>query len=657
MSDGSSDSNSGRPARLRWMRQLAHAAPYAVVMTLVFGGYSSLAAQEPSVVDPALGVRSMVGGFTTPIGLAFLGQDDLLVIEKNTGKVLRVTGGAVVGTVLDLAVNFASERGLLSIALHPRFPLNPGVYLYWTESTTGADSAVLAETPLLGNRVDRFTWDGSTLTFASTVIHLRAFQQDATNPVERGNHNGGVIRFGPDEKLYVYMGDNGRRGQMQNLPDGPGCNTPPCPTIPAGNLPDDQFGGPEPDNAHLTGVILRMNDDGTTPVDNPFFRAGASRGGEAGANLQKVFAYGIRNGFGMAFDPFSGNLWEAQNGDDSFTELNRVSAGANLGWVQVMGPLGRVDQFKGIETSNAIDPVTDSAYFGLQQVRWLPTNIADGPLGVLERLFMVFEGGDQCNALLDGGHEVPAVQTQGRAFAQVQLEPDGTLSFVLRALGPITGATQAHIHLGGIGQNGPIVAFLFGFNPAGVNFDVGDVIGQGTLDDDDVIARPGFDATVATLVERIRQGRTYVNVHTLANPGGVVRGQLFITDRLPVSHYDDPEFSWKFEVAPAAVGFLSGRTLGPQYQGDLFVGSARTFLEGGNLFRFNLTGNRRKVGVDDPRLNDGVADNAFKFDITESESLLFGRNFGVATDIQTGPNGNLFVVSLTNGQVYEIFRR
>ena len=71
----------------------------------------------------------------------------------------------------------------------------------------------------------------------------------------------------------------------------------------------------------------------------------------------------------------------------------------------------------------------------------------------------------------------------------------------------------------------------------------------------------------------------------------------------------------------------------------------------------NLTGNRRAIGVDDPRLNDRVADNLRKWEITESESLLFGRNFGVGTDIHQGPNGHLYVVSLSNGAVYEIFRR
>ena len=96
--------------------------------------------------------------------------------------------------------------------------------------------------------------------------------------------------------------------------------------------------------------------------------------------------------------------------------------------------------------------------------------------------------------------------------------------------------------------------------------------------------------------------------------------------------------------------------MGPQYEGDLFVGAARTTLAGGYLFHFNLTGNRRMIGVDDPKLEDRVADNLDKFDITESESLLFGRDFGVGTDIHTGPNGNLFVVSLSNGAVYEVYR-
>jgi glucose/arabinose dehydrogenase len=588
----------------------------------------------PELVDSNLRVRPVVTGLTTPTSMAFIGANDILVLEKTTGQVKRVINGTVQSSpVLDLAVNFGSERGLLGIALHPDFPGNPGVYLYWTESTTGVDTNVLSATTLLGNRVDRFTWNGSTLTLGENIIRLRALQEDAGQP-PRGNHDGGVLRFGPDGKLYIYMGDNGRRGQMQNLPDGPG---------PGGNMPDDQFGGPEPDNAHLTGVILRLNDDGTAPTDNPFYAAGATRGGEAGANLQKVFAYGIRNGFGMAFDPASGALWEAQNGDDTFTELNLVESGANLGWIQVMGPLERIEQFKAIETS--------PQFFGLQQIRWLPTNIADTPQQALARMFMVYDGGDEFGSVLTGAEENPPVTTTASAVAHFELESANTLNFELWAQTAIQNVTASHIHLGAYIQNGPVVAFLYNGGGTPRNFAAGELIARGTLTDASVIARPGFTPTIANLVERIRQGRAYVNVHTTAHPGGEVRGQITVLDRDPVSHYSDPEFSWKFEVAPAGLGFINSRALGPQYEHDMVVGAARDFLFSGQLFRFQLTGNRRRI------VGDLVADNTAKFDITGSETRLFGTGFGVGTDIQTGPNGNLYVVSLTHGTIYEIFRR
>jgi aldose sugar dehydrogenase len=519
----------------------------------------------PEMVDPELAVRTVIGGLTTPIGVAFLptrGRDDnddqdddrdrdnsgpggggddemndlrrghdptrpidMFVIEKATGQVKRVVNGAVTATVLDLAVNFASERGLLGIALHPRFPKKPYVYLYWTcraavnaadafrptarscdeSALLGEDTNVTAAVPLLGNRVDRFVWDGATLKFDRNLIALRSFQADgAPEPPNQndaaqgqaGNHNGGVIRFGPDKKLYIIIGDNGRRGWLQNLANGP--------TTPPGD--DDQFGGPAPDDAHLTGVVLRLDDDGSAPRDNPFWRAADRVDGEVAANVRKVFAYGFRNSFGMAFDPFSGNLWVQVNGDDTFDEIQRVDAGLNSGWVQTIGPISRVAEFKALEST-----------FGqqiLQQRRWPPANIADTPAQAQARLFM-----------------------------------------------------------------------------------------------------------------------------------------------LPGAHYRDPEFSWRWAVAPAGIGFVRGFGLGAQYLGDLFVGAATPALQGGYLFRFNLTRSRRNLDLDDPGLIDHVADNNAKNDITESESLLVGRNFGVSPDIQTAPNGNLFVVSLTRGEILEISKK
>jgi glucose/arabinose dehydrogenase len=336
-----------------------------------------------AMLDSSLQVTTVLNsGISQPIGIVFLAANDFFVLEKASGQVKRVTNGVIQPTpVLDLAVNSNSERGLLSMVLHPNFPTTPYVYIRWTQSSTGADSGAVADVPLLGNRVDRYIWNGSTLAFDRNIIMLRSLQTDnvavpghpgTNNANMQGNHNGGVMRFGPDGKLYLFMGDQGRRGWLQNLPNGPFLTAPQV---------DDTFGGPAPDDAHLSGVILRFNDDGTTPTDNPFFAVGAAMGGAVGANIQKVFAYGLRNGFGMAFDPISGSLWETENADDAYSELNRVIPGMNGGWIQFSGPLSRVADWKFIETTQ----------FGssLQQVRYPPTRAAYTAALAMSRMFML----------------------------------------------------------------------------------------------------------------------------------------------------------------------------------------------------------------------------------------------------------------------------
>ena len=371
---------------------------------------------RPSVVpaqtllDPELSVAPVVTGLSQPISMAFIGPDDLLVTEKATGQVKRVVNGLVTGVVLDLAVNSNSERGLLGMALHPNFPATPFVYLYNTASSTGADTSVAAEVPLLGNRVDRFRWSGSMLTFDRNLIQLRAFQNDHNNvanpalEVLRGNHNGGVIRFGPDGKLYIIIGDNGRRGWLQNNLEGP--------------VPDDEFGGPAPDDAHLTGVILRLNDDGTIPGDNPFHQAGAQAGEriggtlgpEVGRNLQRIFAYGVRNSFGMTFDPVKGDLWTTENGGRAFDEVNHVEKGWNGGWIQFMGPLGRVAQFKQLEIAAGVGANGPN---GLQQLRFPATRLSDKPSDAKARLF-----------------DVPSSHPRDPAFSWKNVVPPAALGFI-----------------------------------------------------------------------------------------------------------------------------------------------------------------------------------------------------------------------------------
>ena len=122
---------------------------------------------------------------------------------------------------------------------------------------------------------------------------------------------------------------------------------------------------------------------------------------------------------------------------------------------------------------------------------------------------------------------------------------------------------------------------------------------------------------------------------------------------LPGSHYDDPEFSWKWAVAPAAIGF-AGPALGVRHAGNLFVGASRTFLDGGYLFEFQFDQSRQHFAFKDAELKDGVDNNDYKFDEGQSGSLVAGRDFGIVTDIATGPDGNLYVTSLGNGAIYMI---
>jgi len=615
----------------------------------------------PCVEDPNLAVRTVIGNLTQPTTMAFLAANDFLVLEKASGQVKHVVNGAVVGMALDLAVNNGSERGLLGIALHPNFATNHQVYLYWTESTTGADTSVLSETPLLGNRVDRYVWNGSTLTFDQNLIKLRAlqppFDAEPTPAAGRGNHDGGVIKFGPDGKLYIFMGDNGRRGWMQNLENGP--YQPGDPRFGT----DDSFGGPEPDDAHLTGVVLRLNDDGSTPTDNPFadighvFIARLEGAQEVPANTSAAKGYAV-----FFVNPEMTSLtFTATVAGIDFTGSQTADTGDDLlnAHIHAAAPRGTN---AGVRFGFIGTPFNDT---NPQDV--IVTPFASGVGGTVTSKWDLTEGNNTTLAA-----QLPSILA-GRSY----------INFHTRRL------TGGEIR-GQIEENPQVTAniekvFSYGHrNSFGMDFDPE----SGALwleeNGDDAFTElnrvlPGQNGgwiQVIGPVERIDQFKAIETTMfggnlqqsrwpptNIADTPEDALSRLFM---LPGAHYSDPEFSWKFEVAPAAVGFMNGRGLGPQYDGDLFVGAARPFLEGGFIWHMNLTGNRRKIGVDDPRLEDRVADNLDKPSPTdpaanaralvESESLLFGRNFGVGTDIQTGPNGNLYVVSNTNGAIYEIFR-
>jgi glucose/arabinose dehydrogenase len=254
---------------------------------------SSPALAQPSISAPSLTAELVLDGLPSPTSIAFLDENNILLLEKEGSVRLISNGQLQPEPVLQLGgVESNNERGLLGIEV-----MDDKVFLYVTES--GAQVEGLPTEGDVRNRVYSYTWDGTSLTNPQLILDV---------PSGPGtNHQGGKLKLGPDNQLYVIVGEMQREGQLQNFQNGP--------------APDD------------TGVILRINPaDGSPSSGNPFSSDPANP-------LGKYYAYGIRNGFGIEFDPVTGQLWDAENGEDVFDEINLVQPGFNSGWKQVMGPI------------------------------------------------------------------------------------------------------------------------------------------------------------------------------------------------------------------------------------------------------------------------------------------------------------------------------
>ena len=277
-------------------------------------------ASAQTVSDPSLTVETVASGLSLPTAMAFLGPNDFLVLQKNNGQVRRVLNGQLLAApVLDVAVDAASERGLLGIAVTAESPQR--VFLYFTESSTGADTNGVNPA---GNRIYRYTWNGAQLVSPVLVRNL---------PVSPGpNHDGGTLLLGPGlglagdgRPLYAVIGDLNRDGQLENYASG---------------LPDD------------TGVILRIQQDGSVDPTNPALAPYCSNSpqttctsdvdcgaGTCQTAVRNYFAYGVRNSFGLTVDPLTGNIWDTENGPNVSDEVNLVAPGFNSGWEDYMGPV------------------------------------------------------------------------------------------------------------------------------------------------------------------------------------------------------------------------------------------------------------------------------------------------------------------------------
>lgn len=234
---------------------------------------NSETASDNSPIEP---VKVIAQDLEIPWEIAFINAHEMLVTER-PGKLIKVTLGGDKTTVSEIrGVRHVGEGGLLGLVLHPDFSHNNKLYLYLTTNEGGG----------LTNRVESYTLQGETLVDREVLLDGIA---------GASNHDGGRMKFGPDGKLYITTGD-AETGQSAQ------------------------------DTNSLNGKILRMNDNGSVPNDNPF------------GNY--VYSYGHRNPQGLAWDS-QGRLWSTEHGpsglQSGYDELNLIEPGKNYGWPDIRG--------------------------------------------------------------------------------------------------------------------------------------------------------------------------------------------------------------------------------------------------------------------------------------------------------------------------------
>ena len=259
----------------------------------------------PIIYDDDYIVEKFATGLEFPTTMTFVG-DEILVLEKNTGKVILIQDNGVSYNepALVVPVNFQQEAGLLGIA-----STSDHIYLYFIESLSGFDDLVSGWSYQVDDRIKiedskivvyQYDWNGKKLINPILIEEL---------PVFHGGHLGGVITTGLNNEVYFVIGDQWRYTTSSG-------------DVITYNI-DNTFQNIPVDTIYETGSIFKIDTESNNSV--------------------KLFAMGIRNSFGLAVDPVTGYLWDTENSQQNYDEINLVKSGFNSGWINIMGPADRVD--------------------------------------------------------------------------------------------------------------------------------------------------------------------------------------------------------------------------------------------------------------------------------------------------------------------------
>ncbi len=224
-------------------------------------------------------------------------RDGRIFICEQTGAIRVVKDGRLLDEpFLRIAVDDFWERGVIGVALHPRFPTEPFVYVHYVRRE-----------PFPHHVVSRFTANGDRAVAGSELVMIEGEDQSLRTGKYPGAHQGGALRFGADGKLYVPLGEHNVRDPAQSMES-------------------------------IHGKLLRFNADGSIPEDNPFFKTAAGK-------YRAIYALGLRNPFGLAVQPGTGRMMIADVGQELFEEIDEAAPGANYGWPMAEGLAGNRPEF------------------------------------------------------------------------------------------------------------------------------------------------------------------------------------------------------------------------------------------------------------------------------------------------------------------------